>query len=379
MTENDIVDNVIQENQKTAELYNPDDLTIATICSHSSLQLFNAAKNEGLKTLGVIRSRDKVVRDSYDAFPLARPDQFYEVEEYEDLLDRGPDFAERNSVFIPHGSSVEYLRNPVSDYHGLEVLPVPTYGNRKLIPWEFDRVKQRQWLEGMAGLKMPVEIKDPKDIKGPVIVKLEGAPGGRGSVIVRNIESYKRAMEELEGKNDYKGSTIQQFIPGTRYYAQFFPAPYMQHGTDLEFFGFDVRRESDIDESFKLGTPEELLKAGYPPTFNVTGNFPCVMRESTLMRDVIPAGRKTLDASKHIANEGLIGPYCLELVVDADGDVYCFEISARIVAGSNALANGSPYGLFTYKSDLGEVNYARRMMMDIKDGFKKQMVDKIIT
>ena len=369
----------IQMNLKAAESYDPEDLTITTICSHSSLQLFNAARKDGLKTLGIIRSRDNILRDSYNSFPLAKPDEFYEVDEYEDLLNIGPQLTDRNAIFIPHGSSVEYLRNPESEYHGLETLPIPTYGNRKLIPWEFNREKQRQWLENKAGLKMPKEIRDPGEIDGPVVVKLKGAPGGRGSVIVKNRESYERAMKELRYQHDYKGATIQEFISGTRYYAQFFPAPYAQAGTDLEFFGFDVRRESDIDESFKLGTPEELLKAGHPPTFNVTGNFPCVIRESILMKHVIPAGKKTLDASQKIVKEGLIGPYCLELVVDSDGDVYCFEISARIVAGSNALANGSPYGLYTYPPEWGEVNYARRMMIDIKHGFKNRMVDRIIT
>ncbi|MDD1734846.1 MAG: DUF1246 domain-containing protein, partial [Methanothrix sp.] len=33
--------------------YDKDDLTIATICSHSSLQIFHGAREEGFKTLGI--------------------------------------------------------------------------------------------------------------------------------------------------------------------------------------------------------------------------------------------------------------------------------------------------------------------------------------
>ena len=31
--------------------YDPENITIATLCSHSSLQIFNGAKKEGFKTL----------------------------------------------------------------------------------------------------------------------------------------------------------------------------------------------------------------------------------------------------------------------------------------------------------------------------------------
>ena len=46
--------------------YDKDKITIATLCSHSSLQIFNGAKKEGFKTLGLaIRDNNRF----YDAFP----------------------------------------------------------------------------------------------------------------------------------------------------------------------------------------------------------------------------------------------------------------------------------------------------------------------
>lgn len=54
-----------------------DDIVIATVCSHSSLQIFHGARLEGFKTLGIaIKERPKF----YDAFPLARPDEFLIVD-----------------------------------------------------------------------------------------------------------------------------------------------------------------------------------------------------------------------------------------------------------------------------------------------------------
>jgi len=52
------------------------DFKIATICSHSSLQIFKGARQEGVKTIGIVQ-KDR--RKLYESFPLARPDEFIEV------------------------------------------------------------------------------------------------------------------------------------------------------------------------------------------------------------------------------------------------------------------------------------------------------------
>jgi len=46
---------------------------IATLCSHSSLQIFHGARHEGLGTLGIAVGKPPRF---YEAFPLARPDRF---------------------------------------------------------------------------------------------------------------------------------------------------------------------------------------------------------------------------------------------------------------------------------------------------------------
>ena len=50
--------------------YDPNDITIATLCSHSSLQIFHGARKMGFKTLGITISHDTRY---YDAFPLGKP------------------------------------------------------------------------------------------------------------------------------------------------------------------------------------------------------------------------------------------------------------------------------------------------------------------
>ena len=54
-------------------------------------------------------------------------------------------------------------------------------------------------------------------------------------------------------------------------------------------------------------------------------------------------GEKVVEASKKFDGIGLFGPFCLEMIITPDLEFYVFEISARIVAGTNPYINGSPY------------------------------------
>ena len=81
--------------------YDKNDLTIATICSHSSLQIFNGARQEGFKTIGICIGQPPKF---YDAFPLARPDKFISLDSYKALLDHSDDLVGDNAIIIPNGS-----------------------------------------------------------------------------------------------------------------------------------------------------------------------------------------------------------------------------------------------------------------------------------
>src|SRR5881397_3093029 len=79
-----------------------EDIVVATVCSHSSLQIFHGARQEGFRTLGIaIGQRPRF----YDAFPLARPDEFLIVDSYADILDRADDLIARQAVTVPTARS----------------------------------------------------------------------------------------------------------------------------------------------------------------------------------------------------------------------------------------------------------------------------------
>ena len=343
--------------------YDKKNLTIATVCSHSSLQIFNGARKEGFKTLGIAVGEKKKF---YDAFPLGRPDEFMMVDDYKEILDRTDELREKNVIVIPHGSFVEYL-----GADKFSTLDLPTFGNRNVLMWESDRNKERIWLEG-AGLTMPMEIKDPHDIDMPVIVKYHGAKGGRGFFIAKTYKEFQQRIEKG------KSFSIQEFVMGTRYYLHYFYSPinddaYKLSKGSLQLLSMDRRDETTIDEVQRLGSIQELEELGIHPTFVVTGNIPIVIRESLLPK-VFKMGEDVVEKSLKLFG-GIIGSFCLETVVTEDLEFKVFEISARIVAGTNPYISGSPYSEFIQP----DLSTGRRIAQEIKHATKNNQLEEILT
>jgi len=343
--------------------YDKKNLTIATVCSHSSLQIFNGARKEGFKTLGIAIGEKKKF---YDAFPLGRPDEFFIVKNYRDILKHTEELREKNVIVIPHGSFVEYL-----GADNFLKLDLPTFGNRNVLMWESDRNKERIWLEG-AGLTMPGEIKDPRDIDKPVIVKYHGAKGGKDFFIAKTYDEFKKRLKKG------RSFTIQEFVMGTRYYLHYFYSPiqddaYKLSKGSLQLLSMDRRDETTIDEVQRLGSIAELEELGIHPTFVVTGNIPIVMRESLLPK-VFKMGEAVVEKSLKLF-DGIIGSFCLETVVTEELKFKVFEISARIVAGTNPYSFGSPYSEFIQP----DLSTGRRIVQEIKYAVKKNQLDKILT
>jgi len=343
--------------------YDPKDLTIATVCSHSSLQIFHGARQEGFRTLGICIGKPPRF---YDAFPLAKPDSFLSLDSYKDMLSKSSSLVKENSIIIPHGSLVEYLG--ISNF---ESLAVPTFGNRRCLAWESDREMEREWLL-KAGVNVPMRFERSDDIDRPVIVKYHGAKGGKGFFIAKNQREFQA---KIQMNQKY---TIQEFILGTRYYIHFFYSPIRQEGYTLkkgtlDMLGIDRRVEANADEIFRIGSVNELEDAGIYPSFVVTGNLPLVLRESLLPK-VFELGERVVETSIELFG-GMIGPFSLETIVTDDLEFKVFEISARIVAGTNLYMNGSPY------SDLIERNLSngRRLAQEIKLARDTDNLDQIIS
>ncbi|RLC80496.1 MAG: 5-formaminoimidazole-4-carboxamide-1-(beta)-D-ribofuranosyl 5'-monophosphate synthetase [Chloroflexi bacterium] len=343
--------------------YDLDNITIATVCSHSSLQILAGARKEGFRTMGIAIGQ---APKFYDAFPLAKPDEFFVVEKYDDIVTRADELAAKNVILIPHGSFVEYL-----GAKRFQEIPLPTFGNRDVLEWESDRDIERDWLTS-AGLRMPGLISDPKEIDRPVLVKYHGAKGGRGFFIAKDYHDFKLGIDHTQLYN------IQEYILGTRYYLHYFYSPIKNEGYklskgSLQLLGMDRRDETNIDEMYKLGSQEQLKKLDIYPSFVVTGNLPLVIRESLLPK-VFEMGEKVVERSIELFG-GMIGPFCLETIVNDKLEFYVFEISGRIVAGTNINIPSSPY------SEMIEpgMTTGQRIAKEIKNAIKIGRLEDVVS
>ncbi|PIT84964.1 5-formaminoimidazole-4-carboxamide-1-(beta)-D-ribofuranosyl 5'-monophosphate synthetase [Candidatus Micrarchaeota archaeon CG10_big_fil_rev_8_21_14_0_10_45_29] len=344
-----------KEIEKVLKSYDKKNLSLATLCSHSSLQIFYGARKEKVHTIGLVTNEAQ--KKLYDAFPKAKPDEFIEVEDAEDFPES--ELLSKNALIIPHGSIVEYTGDL------LDGLKVPVLGNRLSLLWEKDRTKMFEWMK-KAGLRTPL-IFNPDKIDRPCVVKHLGAKGGRGYAIVHSSEEFHSKFENV------KGVMVQEYLTGVRVYPHYFYSPlskkgYRASGGHLEMMSIDRRFESNIDESYRT------MMAGVPikASFTVVGNEPLVLRES-LLPEVLEMGKNTVEAADKLFG-GIPGPFCLELIVDETLQFYAFEISARIVAGTNIYPEGSPYSVYSFDENMST---ARRIAKEVKDAAKKDMLEKI--
>ncbi len=349
---------------KVLEEYDFDKLHIATIGSHSALNIFRGAKDEGFRTICICREREKVV---YENFGVA--DEFIIVEDYRDLLGQSlqEKLREKNAILIPHGSFNAYIGK-------FDELLVPIFGNRELMVWETDREKQREWLE-RSGVRMPKRYARPDDIDGLAIVKYPGAKGGKGYFIISSAEDFYEISDQMVRKGlisseDVERAEIQQYVLGANVYFSFFYSPIFNR---IELIAMDRRYESTADAIGKVPAREQL-KADISPTYTVVGNFPIVLRESLLVQ-AFEAAKNIVDVSKEIAYPGMVGAFCIESIFDENATMYVFEISARIVAGTNVGIPASPYAYILF----GENMYmGRRIAREIKMAAEKDMIEELI-
>jgi 5-formaminoimidazole-4-carboxamide-1-(beta)-D-ribofuranosyl 5'-monophosphate synthetase len=356
--------------QKIAKIlsgYDLDRLTIGTLGSHSALNILKGAKEEGFKTISICKKQDAII---YKKFPLA--DEIIFVKNFTELLDEKLQqrLRDLNVVLIPHGSFTAYL----STEQLMNDLNVPMFGNRMLLHWEASRTKQEEWLRS-AGLKLPKTYKRPSEIKGLAIAKLPGAKGGRGYFLVSSAQAFDRKVNDmvkrrLLSKEDVKQIHLQEYVLGLNVYPHYFGSILED---DVEFLGVDRRYESAVDAIGRIPATEQL-EADINPTYTIVGNIPITLRES-LLPELMRMGDNVMQKAAELAPPGIIGPFCLETVITDTLEIYTFEVSARIVAGTNVAIGTGPYAYLKF----GQNMYAgRRIALEIKNGLRKSRIKEIV-
>jgi 5-formaminoimidazole-4-carboxamide-1-(beta)-D-ribofuranosyl 5'-monophosphate synthetase len=158
---------------------------------------------------------------------------------------------------------------------------------------------------------------------------------------------------------DLAGIHLQEYVLGVNVYPSYFSS--ILNG-DVELLVMDRRYESAVDSIGRIPAGEQL-EIDVNPTYTVVGNFPIVLRES-LLPEILRMGDNVQKKARELAPPGIIGPFCLETVITDDLKIFTFEISARIVAGTNVGIGTSPYAYLKY----GENMYmGRRIAKELKE------------
>ena len=331
-------------------------IRISTLCSHSALQIFHGAKKEGFETVGICLE-DRVY--VYESFPLAKPDYFITINSFDELPELTEKLRELNSIIIPHASLIAHVGvNKVLE------MTIPMFGNRLSLLWESNREKQFQWLKE-AGLKVPRTYSSLEDMseEDNIFVKFHGAKGGEGYFVVKGGK-LKRMVEA--GEISLENVFLQEFIPGVRYYPHYFNSLIFDR---VELLSMDKRVET-IDESYRgwLEMFDEFRD------YTVSGNIPVIVRES-LLRHIISMGIRVVETSKRLFYPGIVGPFCLETIYNPKRGFFTFEISARIVAGTNLFPNGSFYSWYIFDKPMST---GRRIAYEIRLALEKGKLEEVV-
>ncbi len=332
------------------------DYKIATLGSHSALQILKGARDEGFKTM-IIALKGRT--QPYESFKVA--DEIIELESFKDLPGLEQRLIDENVILVPHGS----FFSAYTDLEALNQSDALYFGNKKILPWEQSRTKQREWLK-KAGLTLPKIYDKPEDIDGPCIIKFYGAGGGKGYFLAKTAEEF---YEKIKPHKD-KRYIIQQYIVGAPLYVHYFYSPLTG---ELEVMSMDKRYETNVDSIGRISAKDQL-DLNIESSYNIMGNLPVVVRESMLPQ-IFSMGEEVVKVSKKLEPGGLTGPFCLETIVTPELEFYVFEISARIVAGTNPYINGSPYTDLRYKEPMST---GRRVAREIKLALESDEIEKVL-
>ncbi len=331
------------------------DIKIGTLGSHSALQILKGARDEGIANVVVV---PKKYAHTYKAFGVA--DRIIEIDQWQDVVGLQQQLIDDNVILIPHGSFFGAF--------GLETLlqtQVMYFGNKNILPWEESRQKQRDWLK-QSGLTLPRIYKTPEEIDGPTIVKFHGAGGGKGYFLAHTPEEFNSKIKAHPDKK----YIIQEYVVGAPLYVHYFYSPLTG---ELEVMSMDKRYETNVDSIGRIGARDQL-DLEIETSYNIMGNMPVVVRES-MLAEIFKMGQQVVEASQKLEPGGLFGPFCLETIVTPDLEFYVFEISARIVAGTNPYINGSPYSDLKYSEPMST---GRRIAREIKNAVQQDRLQEIL-
>ncbi len=372
------------KNKSLFKYYDLTRLTIATIGSHSALDICHGAKDEGFKTLVVCqKGREKTYQQYYKTRGnLGCVDECLTLERFDNILKREiiNKLIAKNCIFIPHRSFEAYLD---FNYQAIEKkFPVPIFGNRILLKIEERGIKPNQYdLLKAAKIRFPVQFKKPLDIDRLCLVKVLEKERGfeRAFFLVNSFSEYKKEVDKRlkEGiftRNQLDNAVIEEFILGTQVNFNFFYSPLYKR---LELIGTDTRRQTNLEGFIRIPSlyQAEILNK-IPLKYEEAGHIAVTVLES-MLEQAFELGERFVKASQKYYPPGIIGPFALQSIIipgPPKKDIIVIDVSPRMPGSPGITA--TPYSSYLYGQP---VSVGQRISLEIKHAIKLKSINKIIS
>jgi 5-formaminoimidazole-4-carboxamide-1-(beta)-D-ribofuranosyl 5'-monophosphate synthetase len=370
--------------------YDNENITIGAIASHSALDVFDGAIEEGFKTLAICQAgRERTYTEFFKGYReggemyRGMVDDAIVLDKFSDVMSQEMqvDLRGRNTVIIPNRSFSSYVDIEQIEEH----FQVPMMGSRNMLRVEERGEKQDYyWLLEKAGLPFPEKVA-PEDIDELTIIKLHHAVKKleRGFFTASSYEEYQQKSELLlkQGvitQEALDGARVERYVIGPVFNLDFFYSPLESRANAIELIGVDWRFESSLDGHVRLPAPQQisLNDTQMVPEYTVVGHNSATIRES-LLEKTFPMAEKFIEAAREEYYPGMIGPFCLQTCIDKDMNYYIYDVAPRIGGGTNVhMSVGHPYGNALWRRQLST---GRRVAMEVKRAAEEDRLVEICT
>lgn len=356
--------------------YKLSDISIATIASHSALDVFDGAKDEGFKTIAVCqKGREK---------PYLR---FRRVVDVPIVLDKFADVVRQeniellrryNAIFVPNRSFSVYV-----GYDNIEkIFAVPIFGNRYLLRYE-ERVGEKTYYRILdeAGIRRPKTFSSPDEIDRPVMVKMPHARKRveRGFFVAVDRDDFWKKFRKLVSdgvvrEDDLPKASIEELVIGAHFNVNYFASVARR---DVEIISIDRRIQTNLDGFLRLPANIQTELSEYIDIEMIEiGHEMATIRESMLEK-LFEIGDRFVEACKKVEPPGIIGPFTLQLFVTSDMDVVVFDVAFRIGGGTNVhMGIGGQYSKLYFGKP---VSMGRRVAMEIRECIENKCLEDVVT
>lgn len=372
--------------------YNTDNIRIGTVASHSALDVFDGAVEEGFHTHAICKKgREKTYTDYFRAqrdqngnVVRGVVDDYVNYDNFDEVLleKNQKSLVDNDVLFIPNRSFTSYC--------GIDEIEndfaVPLVGSRNMLRSEERGLeKDYYWLLEKAGMPFPEKIGDPQDIDELCIVKLPHAVKKleRGFFTASSYEEYLEKSESLikQGvitRDGLAEARIERYVIGPVFNFDLFYSPLEEEMNPIELLGIDWRFETSLDGHVRLPAPQQMALAEHQltPEYTVCGHNTATLRES-LLEKVFELAEMYVDASRKYYDPGVIGPFCLQTCVDKDLNFYIYDVAPRVGGGTNVhMSVGHPYGNTLWRKPMST---GRRVAYEVRRAIETKQLDKIVT